>query len=129
MPSQPMSNDPPPLRLSVRAAPPGQVVAVHGALDLNTATHLEHEVVKVCRQQNPPLVIMDMSGVEFCDSSGLSSLVRAWRQIDHDGGALVLIGLHGTCEQLLRRTGLLGRIFPTHPTLAQAQDALARTRQ
>ncbi|SEG79966.1 anti-sigma B factor antagonist [Nonomuraea solani] len=104
-------------------------MAVHGALDLNTSPHLEHELAKVCRQQNPPLVIMDLSGVEFCDSSGLSSLVRVWRQIDHDGGALVLIGLHGTCERLLRRTGLLERIFPAHPTLAQAQDALTRAQR
>jgi anti-sigma B factor antagonist len=101
------------------------VVTVHGGLDLDTAAHFSGELAAVCRAADPPLLIVDLSGLDFCDSSGLSALVQLWRHIDNAGGALALVGVSGVCERMLRRTGMLGRVFAVFTSQAQAKQALA----
>jgi anti-sigma B factor antagonist len=113
------------LQVSVRADPPCQVVTVHGGLDRDTAAHFTGEVAVVCRAADPPLLIVDLSGLDFCDSSGLSALVEVWRRVDSAGGGLALVDVNGICERMLRRTGMLGRVFVVFPSQAQAKEALA----
>jgi anti-sigma B factor antagonist len=113
------------LQVRVRAEPPCQVVAVRGGLDLDTAAYFSGELAAVCRGADPPLLIVDLSGLDFCDSSGLNALVQVWRRVDGAGGALALVGVSGSCERMLRRTGLLGRVFAVFSSQAQAKQALA----
>ncbi|MDG9710572.1 STAS domain-containing protein [Streptomyces sp. DH10] len=35
-------------------------------------------------------IVLDLSGMSFCDSAGLNILLRAWRQADASGAVLVL---------------------------------------
>ncbi|MEO3867542.1 STAS domain-containing protein [Nonomuraea sp. B12E4] len=116
------------LMINVRAEPPGQVVVLRGALDWTTSEDAERVLETACRAQNEggPMMILDLSALQFCDSAGVSCLVRMWRRIDDAGGTLVLAGLHGKPEELLHRTGVLGRALDAYPTLELAQQALAR---
>ena len=48
-----------------------------------------------------------------------------WRRVDSVVGGLALVGVNGICERMLRRTGMLGRVFVVFPSQAQAKEALA----
>jgi anti-sigma B factor antagonist len=51
----------------------------------------------------PPLIALDLSGVDFIDSSGLGSIVAALKHVG-DGGALVIVGARPAVLSLLRLT-------------------------
>jgi anti-sigma B factor antagonist len=59
-------------------------------------------------------LILDVSELEFCDSSGLGLLLRLRAEVAEDAGQLELRGLSGQPARLLRMTGadqiLLGQL-------------------
>ncbi|GIJ76801.1 anti-anti-sigma factor [Micromonospora phaseoli] len=73
-----------------------------GDLDFDSAPELLDAVAELRRDGYHELII-DLTGVGLCDSSGLSAFVVA-----HRGGTapLQLVGLNATVRQLLDRTGL-----------------------
>jgi anti-sigma B factor antagonist len=52
-----------------------------------------------------PRLVVDVHGLQFCDSVGLSALSGAQRRTDEAGGRMVLRGVHGMLERVLRVTG------------------------
>jgi anti-sigma B factor antagonist len=56
----------------------------------------------------PTRVIVDLSGVGFMDSTGLSVLVSALKRLRSAGGALSLVVTDYDIERLLEITGLDG---------------------
>jgi len=66
-------------------------------------------------------IALDMSEVEFIDSSGLSAAVWALKRLG-DGGELVISGPRGTVMSILRLTRLdkVFRIFPNKETAVAA---------
>jgi len=63
--------------------------------------------------------VLDLSGVEFLDSSGLGALVALRRRLEEDGGALVLACDNEIVLRLLRLTSL-DTVLTVYPTLAEA---------
>jgi anti-sigma B factor antagonist len=106
-------------RLLSRRMPGHTVLTVGGELDIATTAALRVEIVKVLAATTTP-VIIDLSGVSFCDASGLALLVGAQRRAKADGRTVVLAGLRPNVLKLLHITGL-DRAFTIHPTLAAAQ--------
>ncbi|THA56524.1 anti-sigma factor antagonist [Streptomyces sp. A1136] len=93
------------LRLSVREADgPRLVAALAGAMDWHTARQLREEATSLV-EVNPRLVL-DVSAVTFCDSSGLSALVQLRRRALDAGGSVVLTGVPGHLRRLLEISGL-----------------------
>jgi anti-sigma B factor antagonist len=68
------------------------------------------------------VVVVDMSGTEFCDSTGLNVLVRALRQSAEDGGELRLVAGGSALRRILTVTGV-GAMFRLYDTLGQALEA------
>lgn len=65
-------------------------------------------------------VVMDMTGTQFCDSSGLSVLVRARRRALAEGGELrLVIPADGAVFRIFTLTGLY-RFIPRFSSLAEA---------
>ncbi|MDG9704655.1 STAS domain-containing protein [Streptomyces sp. DH37] len=81
------------------------VVAVTGELDHHSSPGLRSGVLELVRGGHPH-VVLDVSGVAFCDSSGLSALINLWHNARADGGSLVLCSVPGRLDRLLRMTGL-----------------------
>jgi anti-sigma B factor antagonist len=96
------------------------VVSAAGELDLLTAPELYQLGAGAIEQQ--PTLILEMSGVTFCDSSGFNALLRLRRRALDEGGQLVLAAPPEQVQRLLALTGAEGAI-PVHPTLAQARSA------
>jgi hypothetical protein len=65
-------------------------------------------------------VVVDMTGTQFCDSAGLTELMRAHRQAIADGGGLRLV--IGADDAVLRIFTLIGvdRVIPRFDRLEQA---------
>ena len=94
------------------------VVTVRGHLDADTATVLTTTLDQVLERPEPRIVV-DLSGVEFCDSAGLSAFVLGHDRAATTGGWVRLAAPSAWLAGLLDTGGLAGRI-PIFPTVAEA---------
>lgn len=88
---------------------PISVIRVAGELDLATSPALQQACAAVA-ERKPETLRLDMSEVTFLDSSGISVLVQAHKQLDAQGGAFVLHGLRDQTRRVLDVAGL-GEFF------------------
>jgi anti-sigma B factor antagonist len=103
-----------------------QVIAVFGELDLATAEGLRRVLTRALTADTP-WVIIDLSGVAFCDSSGLSVLIGAHRTARTLGGGAAVAAPRATVSVVLNRVGL-HRLLPIHDTVGEAIRAVAAQR-
>jgi anti-sigma B factor antagonist len=96
------------------------VVVVRGNLDLDSSAVLTTTLDQVLNVP-VPRVVVDLSGVEFCDSTGLSAFVVGHRRAVNLGGWLRLAAPSEFLAQLLDTVGLTPRL-PVYPDVT---DALA----
>lgn len=79
-------------------------------------------------------IVLDLSGVRFCDSSGVGVLIAARRLMRSRSGELRLVLPEardgGCCAEVHRIFGSLGvhRLFEIHPDLASAAASAAAPR-
>jgi anti-anti-sigma factor len=96
------------------------VVAVRGDLTLGSDTVLGTTLDQVL-DRPAPRVVVDVSGIDFCDSTGLRSFVTGHDRARAAGGWLRLAAPGGPLRTLLDGAGLTARL-DVYPTVA---DALA----
>jgi len=82
----------------------GVVLALFGELDVVSAPELAHALSEVLEQPNV-WVMLDLNGLDFVDSAGVSVLIRAKQRADTNGQTLVL---RRPTEQLERVFALVG---------------------
>jgi len=80
-------------------------VSVAGDVDLASRAELEGALLGEVRAGAHRLVV-DLSGVEFLDCTGLSALVCTGAACAAHGCALRLVGAHGMVMRVLELTGL-----------------------
>lgn len=80
------------------------VVILSGDVDLAAATDVWDALEPAL--EGARRVVVDLSGVRFIDSTGLSVLVRAHRRLAHDGGGLVVRRPSEMAARVLDVTGL-----------------------
>jgi anti-anti-sigma factor len=88
----------------------GPVIALAGEIDLDTAPQLREVLAQALREDLTTLDI-DVSGVTFCDCSGLNAFVEAFQQSAAAGGCL---RLHHPRPLLCRLVDLTGCGFLLH---------------
>jgi anti-sigma B factor antagonist len=98
----------PGMQLTVQPIGDG-VVRVRGELDIRTCDELERVVGAEADRGGP--VVLDLSELTFCDSTGLAGLVRLHRRAAGAGGRIVLRDPVPRVRNLLELTGL-DRLFP-----------------
>ena len=87
-----------------------QVVSVTGELDIATAEQAYLYISDVIDAWPAP-VSVDLSGLTFCDASGLGVLARVARHARQAGRQLKLIAARPSLLKIMRITGL-DRAFP-----------------
>lgn len=97
---QPVERD---FEVHVRAEARGTVVTVSGELDVATSRDLDRELAQL---QDVSLVVIDLRGLSFVDSTGLGVLVRAHQRAEELGHRLALVRGNGQVNRLLSLTGL-----------------------
>jgi anti-sigma B factor antagonist len=100
------------LRVEVYRVEGATVLAVAGELDLATSHTLEEQLELVSAGSNSaePL-ILDLTELEFMDSTGLSVLVKAHQRARDAGRRFGLIRGHRQVERLLSLTGVAERML------------------
>ncbi len=66
-------------------------MAVRGSLDINTAPQLAEEIDKIVASK-PKKVVVDLSGLDLIDSSGVAALVKLYKGIRGTGGTVTMNG-------------------------------------
>jgi anti-sigma B factor antagonist len=115
--------EPAQLELSCRTGANGyQIVSVTGELDIATA-ELAYSYLSEVIDGRPAPVTVDLSGLTFCDASGLGVLARAARYARQKGRQLALASARPSLLKIMRITGL-DRAFPELHPAAHAYSAL-----
>jgi anti-anti-sigma factor len=98
-------------RLTVRLTSDarGVVVTLEGELDLETTPEFDRQLAAIDKTQLTRLLI-DLGGVEFMDSTGLSSIIRAHSVAESNGHVLVLRRGSNQVRRLFELTGVDDRL-------------------
>ena len=111
------------LPLPVRACGSGVVVVdVTGELDIATAPSLSAAVsgIQVWSARPGLLVLLDLSGLDFCDISGLNAMATVRRRLALRGAGLALVAPRRNFMRLLKAAMLSG-YFEVLPSLPAAR--------
>jgi anti-sigma B factor antagonist len=81
------------------------VLRLQGELDASNRDRL-HSAISSALENHPPLLVVDLSGLDFTDCAGLSVLVWAHKRMAGCGHRLVLTGAKPAVARLLHLTGL-----------------------
>lgn len=91
------------------------VVLVGGEVDLTTAPKLREQLLRLIADGKRHLVV-DLAGVDFCDSTGLGVLIGTAKRARADGGDVEVSGLTPGLVRLFELTRL-DQAFAIHADL------------
>lgn len=99
------------------------VVRFPGEIDL-TRSDAARETLLAALNQSALALIVDMTGTTFCDSSGITALVRAARRASATGAT---VRLAATAPPVLRVLSLVGidRLIDVYPSVDAARASLS----
>ncbi|MEP3640215.1 MAG: STAS domain-containing protein [Paracoccaceae bacterium] len=101
-----------------------QIVSVSNArIDAAVAIEFK-DAMRTQTESGSDVVVLDLSSVQFIDSSGLGAIVASMKQMGRDR-KLALAGLTPTVEKVFRLTRM-DSVFPLFTTLDGALNALRK---
>ena len=111
------------LAVTSRAVQAGPcLITASGELDYHTGPQLRAALQDVPLASGAVL-LLDLSGITYCDSTGVSVLAHAYRRADAAGATLALAGAAPSVFRLLSFTGL-DRLFRSYDSVETALSAL-----
>ncbi|MFI0508600.1 anti-sigma B factor antagonist [Streptomyces canus] len=102
-----------PLKITTRDAATGPVLEMCGELDYANVSELRSVLGGLSLSKGQRLVL-DMSGLEFCDSSGITALIAARGDAQAVEADVALAAVPPNTLRVLRIVGL-DQIFTIHP--------------
>ena len=105
------------LRIDLDQEPSFWKLTLAGDLDYGECATFRMNIDRILKA-TPPATIVDLSDVEYLDSSGLGLLLSLSKEYGQTGGKLVLV-TNETVDNILSLTRLNG-IFATAPEVAEA---------
>jgi anti-sigma B factor antagonist len=116
---------PPPLTIEVQIERDGFIrVTITGQIDRFSTSEIGERLTEARTPMPDSDMIIDLSGVEFIDSSGLHLLLQTHQALHGAGATLVLIAPNEPVKGLLTLTGL-DRYLTAVDTLSQALALVA----
>ncbi len=98
------------------------VVAPRGRIFFDTVHPVRDALLRLAAGE-PARVVLDLSDVATCDSSGLNLMVEAQRVATRQGGWLRLAGVTPGVQRVLQVTNLT-RVLPVYDTVEAAASGL-----
>lgn len=100
-----------PLALSHRVGPTGEIIVdIGGELDMATNEMAVSYVTGIIDNHHGP-VIVNLTGLEFCDARGLSALLRMANYAEQTGRSFMLASPSPPLLKLMRTTGVARRFL------------------
>jgi anti-sigma B factor antagonist len=97
------------------------IVTLQGEVDIYTAPALRERLIEAS-ETDCSTVVVDMTEVDFIDSSGLGVLVSALKRVRENDGQMRIVTAKEPILRIFRITGL-DRVFELSPTLPEAVGA------
>jgi len=98
------------------------IVALTGDIDLESSPKLR-DFLKPKSTQKTPKLVLDFSGVNYIDSSGLATLIEYFQSVQGFGGKMALASLSPRVKNVFEIVRL-EQIFSLHPDVPSALAAL-----
>ncbi|MEV7969532.1 STAS domain-containing protein [Sphaerisporangium sp. NPDC088356] len=112
------------MTVTLQRHPAGPLLLVlSGDLDHHTTPRLRAALDELSFGPGPGLVI-DLSAMKFCDSTGIAALVAAHQRAQDAGTVLVLAGLDPDIARIFYIMGL-DRLFSFYDTVEKAVGSLS----
>ncbi|MBB5174208.1 STAS domain-containing protein [Texcoconibacillus texcoconensis] len=93
------------LELQVQERENESTVFLQGEVDVYTASTLKESLLPLTEKQDEKVVV-DLSEVDYIDSTGLGIFIGALKSTDKHGSSLKLVGLNDRVSRLFDITGL-----------------------
>ncbi len=106
------------LRLDVSERDGWAVLSVGGEVDVATAPRLREQLIELVNGGHHRIVV-DLSEVEFLDSTGLGVLVGALKRVRTHDGDLALVCTESRILKVFEITGLT-KVFAMHKSVDEA---------
>ncbi|CAG6398893.1 STAS domain-containing protein [Streptomyces cocklensis] len=97
------------------------LITLVGELDFSTVADM-HDVIRDT-DFTPVGVVIDLTGVLYCDSAGITELVTVSQHAGNAGSPFALAGLSDNLRRVFDIAGL-HEVFSSYPTVDQAVAAL-----
>jgi anti-sigma B factor antagonist len=98
-----------------------EVVQINGRIELGEGSAAVREVVRDLLAKGRKKILLDLSDVDYIDSSGLGSLVSSFTSVKNESGQLKLVYLTKKVRDLLQMT----RLFTVFEVFDDESTALA----
>ena len=102
------------MRVREKTVGAAALVEVEGDVDMYSSPELRQTLQRLTSEKRRTIVL-DLSGVDFMDSSGIATLVQTMKESRPFGGEIRLASPGGNVMRVLKLSNLttLFRIFPT----------------
>lgn len=112
------------LLVEVRQSGDVTILVLQGRVTIGKANDTFSTSLRESMDGGAKKLLVNLSGVSQIDSSGISTMVRAFVTLNRNGGTLKLLGATGRVHDVLEVTRLLSSI----PNFAAESEALASFR-
>ena len=82
------------------------IARITGDIDHHSAPGIREEIDRLLLEQKPKRLMLDLSGTDFMDSSGLGLILGRKRKTEEIGARLVLVNPTEGCLKILRLAGM-----------------------
>lgn len=96
-------------------------LVARGEMDLHVGPVIVDRVSELA-ERGVKLVILDLSGVSFLDSTGLREIIKATDVLAKHDGRLLIEGASGAAQRVLEITGMLERYRTADDTTDPADE-------
>jgi len=111
------------MKYEVKKNTKATILKLHGRkLDATVTPELKAEFLVLCKPKVCSKLVIDMSEVQFCDSSGLSAMLIADRTMREHGGKVHLVHVHQKVLDLMK-ISQLDRVFTINDKVEDAVNA------
>lgn len=94
------------LEITVDNSEEGALVRLQGRLGIDSSPDLRDRLLAILRGQPSQVVIVDLTEVSYVDTSGVATLLEAFKIARNRHITLRLNGLHGRLARLFEVTGI-----------------------
>jgi anti-sigma B factor antagonist len=114
------------VKISARRINTTTILDVSGNIDMSNSPEVRKALLREIREQGVTRVLLNLSAVNYIDSSGVASLVEGLKVSRDLGLRLVLFGLNDSPREVFKISRLL-KLFEVYDDETQAMASLARS--